>query len=95
MVHRVKFRKAHAAANYCIRGTRCYSHSMANERLILAIGHMERALTRLETAQGRLIETTGAQANQAESDLAERHARLKSAAAEALADIDTLLAGKR
>jgi hypothetical protein len=95
MVHRVKFRKARFTANYCIRGARCYSHSMANERLILAIGHMERALTRLETAQAKLEENMGLSASQGDRDLADRHARLKEAAAEALAGIDTLLAGKR
>jgi hypothetical protein len=95
MVHRVKFRKAPAAANYCIRRARCYSHSMANERLILAIGHMERALTRLETAQARLGENMVVRAGEDDSDLAERHARLKAAAADALAGIDTLLAAKR
>ncbi|MDM7954873.1 hypothetical protein [Blastomonas sp.] len=66
---------------------------MANERLILAIGHMERALTRLETAQARLGEQAGRPSSDA--DLADRHARLKEAAAEALAGIDTLLAEKR
>ena len=95
MVHRVKFRKTQTAANYCIRRARCYSHSMANERLILAIGHMERALTRLETAQARLRETTSVQAGAGDADLADRHQRLKAAAAEALAGVDTLLAGKR
>jgi hypothetical protein len=65
---------------------------MANERLILAIGQMERALTRLETVQGRIGQMEPACDQQSDSGLAARHARLKSAAAEALSDIDALLA---
>lgn len=66
---------------------------MANERLILAIGHLERALTRLETAMTRPGQCLGgAPGGEVDSDLAERHAQLKSAAAQALAGIDALLA---
>lgn len=64
---------------------------MANERLMLAIGHMERALARLETAQARLSEITPSGQIASDSDLAARHARLKVAAAEALAGMDALL----
>lgn len=67
---------------------------MANERLTLAIGQMERALTRLETAQAQLGKERSLNDSQDESDLAERHARLKAAAAQALSGIDALLAGK-
>lgn len=67
---------------------------MANERLILAIGHMERALTRLETVQARLDEDRAGEDHSDAGDLAERHARLKAAAAEALAGIDALLTEK-
>lgn len=68
---------------------------MANERLILAIGQLERALTRLETAHSQLSEAATARSGAGNSDIAERHARLKSAAAEALAGMDAILAGKR
>lgn len=70
---------------------------MPNERLILAIGQMERALTRLETVQARLgtINTSAAQDPGGDfGDLGKRHAALKAAAAEALAGIDALLAGQ-
>lgn len=67
---------------------------MANERLILAIGHMERALTRLETAQAHLGTMTETGQSADTSDLAQRHDRLKIAAAEALAGIDALIANK-
>lgn len=67
---------------------------MANERLILAIGHMERALSRLETAEARLGDETIGNQHGDEGDLAHRHELLKSAAAEALAGIDALIAGK-
>lgn len=64
---------------------------MPNERLILAIGQMERALSRLETAQARIATLPKATAP---SDLAERHERLKAAASQALTGIDALLEGK-
>lgn len=67
---------------------------MANERLILAIAHMERALTRLETVQAEQIEAPAPGNSEGTSDLAERHDRLKVAAAEALAGIDALLTNK-
>ncbi|GGB66625.1 hypothetical protein [Blastomonas aquatica] len=67
---------------------------MANERLILAIGQMERALTRLETAQAQRDGDASLGVSQDGSDLAERHARLKVAAAQALTGLDALLAGK-
>lgn len=60
---------------------------MTNERLILAIGQMERALSRIESAQVRL-------GQHAQSDMVTRHDQLKTAAAEALAGIDAVLAGK-
>ncbi|WP_152414600.1 hypothetical protein [Blastomonas sp. AAP53] len=65
---------------------------MANERLILAIGQMERALTRLETAQARLAATPQASVSATDSELQARHDQLKAAAADALAGIDSLLA---
>jgi phage host-nuclease inhibitor protein Gam len=65
---------------------------MANERLILAIGQMERALTRLETAQASLSAAPPAAQTGDHGDLQARHEQLKTAAAEALAGIDSLLA---
>ncbi len=55
---------------------------MAQERLILAIGRMERALSRLETVK---FPTGG------DSDLRARHEALKSEARAAIRDIDALL----
>lgn len=65
---------------------------MANERLILAIGQIERALTRLETAQASLATRPTAANSATDNDLQARHDQLKTAAAEALAGIDSLLA---
>lgn len=65
---------------------------MANERLILAIGQLERALTRLESAHVRLADDLQSHTIAASEELIERHAHLKAAAAEALADLDALLA---
>jgi hypothetical protein len=56
---------------------------MADERLILAIGRIERALSRLETIK---IPSS------AESGLAARHEALKSETRAAIRDIDALLA---
>lgn len=68
---------------------------MAIERLTLAIADMERALTRLETAQGRLVAVRTSSTPADPATIAARHARLKSAAAEALAGIDAILANHR
>ncbi len=65
---------------------------MANERLILAIGQLERALTRLESAHVGLAENLQSHTIAASDELLERHAMLKAAAADALAGIDALLA---
>lgn len=65
---------------------------MANERLILAIGQLERALSRLESAHVGLAENLQSHTIAASEELIERHAHLKAAAAEALAGIDALLA---
>ena len=65
---------------------------MANERLILAIGQLERALTRLESAHVSLAENLQSHTIAASDELLERHAQLKAAAADALAGIDALLA---
>jgi hypothetical protein len=58
---------------------------MSNDRNILAIGRIERALSKLE-----LYRPPAAQS--ADSDLQIRHERLKSEAQKALSDIDRLLA---
>ena len=65
---------------------------MANERLILAIGQLERALSRLESAHVGLAENLQSHTIAASDELLERRAVLKAAAAEALAGIDALLA---
>ena len=53
---------------------------------------MERALTRLETAQASLPAAPISTGTAADSDLQARHEALKAATAEALAGIDSLLA---
>jgi hypothetical protein len=55
---------------------------MAQERLILAIGRIERALSRLETVKA----TAGG-----DTELRARHEALKSEARTAIRDIDALL----
>jgi hypothetical protein len=55
---------------------------MADERLILAIGRIERALSRLETVK---MQSTD------DSDLSARHEALKSETRSVLRDIDALL----
>jgi len=67
---------------------------MTNERLILAIGQMERALSRIETAQTRANSGQPDHNREADADLAARHHMLKTAAGQALAGIDAILAGK-
>lgn len=65
---------------------------MPNERLILAIGQLERALARLESAHVRLADDLQSHTIAASDELLERHAHLKAAAADALAGLDALLA---
>lgn len=64
---------------------------MANERLIVAIGQMERALGRIESAQMRLA---AAGSPPQDDDLVGRHAALKAAASQALTEIDAILSDK-
>jgi hypothetical protein len=73
---------------------------MGNERLILAIGQMERALSRLEMAQAKLRDAPQKSDHGSQSDallkqrfdsLTQDHQLLKSAASQALAQIDALL----
>jgi hypothetical protein len=59
---------------------------MAEERFIVAIGRIERALSRLEKMA--LSSAVGES-----SDLSERHKKLKSEALAAIGDIDKILAG--
>jgi len=59
---------------------------MAEQRLIVAIGRIERALSRLE----QMPERTPAQID---ADLARRHEMLKTETRSAIADIDRILAG--
>jgi hypothetical protein len=56
---------------------------MPQDRMMQAIGRMERALARLENASGE------------PSDLQQRHDRLKQEAQSAIADIDRLLSTVR
>lgn len=60
---------------------------MAEHELMQAIGRLERAVSRLEKAP-LLV------SNPTDSDLAKQHAALKQAAAEAIEQIDALLASK-
>lgn len=59
---------------------------MADERFIVAIGRIERALSRIE-------KLTIAPAVTSDSDLAERHEGLKSETLGAIQDLDKILAG--
>ncbi|HEV7233075.1 MAG TPA: hypothetical protein VGN36_02445 [Sphingorhabdus sp.] len=59
---------------------------MATERLIVAIGRIERALSRLE-------QVPAASAPAGDNELASRHEKLKSETRAAIADIDRILAG--
>ena len=59
---------------------------MADERFIVAIGRIERALSRIEKLAIASAVTSG-------SDLAERHERLKSETLGAIQDLDKILAG--
>jgi len=59
---------------------------MADERLIVAIGRVERALSRVEK-----LATLPAQKQDA--DLVERHERLKTETLEAIRGIDQILLG--
>ena len=59
---------------------------MADERFIVAIGRIERALSRIE-------KLAIASAVTSDSDLAERHERLKSETLGAIQDLDKILAG--
>lgn len=59
---------------------------MAAQRLIVAIGRIERALSRLE----QIPETSTAAPD---SELANRHEKLKAETRAAISDIDRILAG--
>lgn len=60
---------------------------MSHDRLIIAIGRIERALSKLERTP---LPPPGQ--GSADDDLAARHARLKSETAAVLDDIDRLIA---
>ena len=59
---------------------------MADERFIVAIGRIERALSRIE----KLVTAPVAGGH---ADLAERHEKLKSETLSAIQDLDKILAG--
>jgi hypothetical protein len=59
---------------------------MADERLIVAIGRIERALSRVE-------KLATAPANTPDADLVDRHERLKTETLEAIRGIDQILSG--
>ena len=59
---------------------------MAEQRLIVAIGRIERALSRLEQMPERAP-------SDIDNDLARRHEMLKAETHSAIADIDRILAG--
>ena len=60
---------------------------MPQQQLIMAIGRIERALSRLEQVPAQ------SQANQSDTELSARHERLKTEAKAAISDIDRILAG--
>lgn len=59
---------------------------MADERLIVAIGRIERALSRVE-------KLATAPANAPDADLVDRHERLKKETLDAIRGIDQILSG--
>ncbi|MES2781496.1 MAG: hypothetical protein V4657_01750 [Pseudomonadota bacterium] len=59
---------------------------MADERFIVAIGRIERALSRIE-------KLAVAPSATGDTDLAERHERLKTETLAAIQDMDKILAG--
>lgn len=59
---------------------------MADERLIVAIGRIERALSRVE-------KLAKAPTNAPDADMADRHERLKRETLDAIRGIDQLLSG--
>lgn len=59
---------------------------MADERLIFAIGRIERALSRVE-------KLATAPANAPDAELADRHERLKKETLDAIRGIDQILSG--
>lgn len=61
---------------------------MIEQRFIVAIGRIERALARIEKSAASPVVT-------ADNDLAERHEKLKSETRIALRDLDKILAGAR
>lgn len=61
---------------------------MIDQRFIVAIGRIERALTRIE-------KSAIAPATLGENDLAERHEKLKSETLMAIRDLDKILADAR
>lgn len=56
---------------------------MSNDRMMTAIGRIERALSRLETLQGAKTEQL--------SELQTRYAQLRGEAGQALADLDSVI----
>lgn len=60
---------------------------MAQQQLIMAIGRIERALSRLEQVPAKSL------ADQSDSELSARHERLKAETSAAIVDIDRILAG--
>lgn len=61
---------------------------MAQPQLIMAIGRIERALSRIEQAPRATVNMG------ADSDLLAKHERLKSETKAAIADLDQLLSGQ-
>lgn len=59
---------------------------MADERLIVAIGRIERALSRME-------KLATAPSNAPDAELADRHERLKKETLDAIRGIDQILSG--
>ena len=69
----------------CRPGIGCYRAGMTDDRLILAIGRLEQALTRLETAPRPAAEPA------ADHALRQRHEALRGRTQEAIDRLDALL----
>ncbi|MBY8823135.1 hypothetical protein [Sphingomonas colocasiae] len=85
----------HVSATLAPARSRGISHGMSEDRLILAIGRMERALARVEAAAATpvppAVEANGVDENVHRS-LQERHDRLKTRVEAAITALDGIIA---
>jgi hypothetical protein len=86
----------HVSATLAPQRIRGISHGMSEDRLILAIGRMERALARVEAAAAAPvappIEANAAADQTAYSSLQDRHERLKTRVEAAITALDGIIA---